>query len=439
MRRTRTALRGAAAALTAAGAVTVPLAAATPAHAGTGQVAYQCQIFGTKFDYNATVTVTAPASAKVGDEVTVEADFSDLPGVAPLPVNKWTTSGSLTVSGAQSGSVSIAVPERVGPIPAYGAVPIGKATGKLTLTTPGEVKLAPAALSILADAGAQATIACTPKSAPGPLAAIDVATGGPGVSVAPGTIHQGGAITLTGAGWEPGAVDVALCDSNGTECKAEDLTDVSASVGADGKLTGSATIAEEAAPGARTIVVTQGAVSKSVALTVTEKTPPPTGQCADKPVGQCGEQKINLTVNGGPLTMSQQPGEVDLTPITLNGTEQTATGDLRQVEVVDARGGSTGWSLTGTLTDFSSAAGTKISAGNLSWTPACTAGPGASAVTPGSAGPLDDTTAATLCSAPDGAGQIVGGTYTAGAALNLKVPPATGAGQYTAILTLTLS
>jgi hypothetical protein len=335
--------------------------------------------------------------------------------------------------------VAIEVPKQTGPIPGVQELPIGKATGKLTLTSTGQVHLAPASLAITAGAGVSVTINCTPKSTPGNLATIDVEAGGPGVSVSPGTIHQGGSITLTGAGWEPGAVDVALCDSNGAECKAEDLADVSASVGADGRLTGSATIAEEAAPGARTIVVTQGAVGKSVALTVTEKTPPPTGECADKPTGRCGEQKINLTVNGGPLTMSQQPGEVGLTPITLNGAEQTATGDLRKVEVVDARGGGTGWSLTGTLTDFGSAAGTKIPAGNMSWTPSCTAGPAASTVTPGSTGPLDSTTAATLCSAPDGAGQIVGGTYTAGAALNLKVPPATGAGQYTAVLTLTLS
>jgi hypothetical protein len=137
--------------------------------------------------------------------------------------------------------------------------------------------------------------------------------------------------------------------------------------------------------------------------------------------------------------MSREPGEVDLSPVTLDGTEQAATGALRKVEVIDARGGTTGWSLTGTLTDFTAPAGTKIPAGKLTWTPNCAAGPGASAVTQGSAGPLDTTTAATLCSAPGGSGQIVGGTFTAGAGLRLTVPPATGAGRYTAVLTLTLS
>ncbi|MFA1547888.1 hypothetical protein [Actinomadura chokoriensis] len=439
MRRTRTALRGAAAVVTAAGAVTVPVAAAGLAHADTGQVPYQCKIFSTTFDYNATVTVTTPASAEVGDEVTVEADFSNLPGVAPLPVNSWVTTGTVTVSGAQSGSAPIEAPKRTQTIPAYGELPIGKVSGKLTLSAAGAVKIAPAGLTIVAEAGAQATITCAPKAAPAPLATINVAEGGPGASVSPSTVVQGGTVAITGSGWEPGAVELALCDAGGAACEAGDLTDVTASADASGKLTASATVAESAAPGARTIVVTQGAVSKSVALTVTEKTAPPTGACADQPAERCGEQQINLTVNGGPLTMSRQPGEVDLTPVTLDGTEQTATGSLKQVEVIDARGGSTGWSLTGTLTDFSAPAGTKIPAGNLSWTPSCTGAPGASAVTPGSTGPLSTATAATLCSAPDGAGQIVGGTFTAGAGLKLTVPPATGAGQYTAVLTLTLS
>jgi hypothetical protein len=439
MRRTRSALRGAAAVVTAAGAVTVPAAVAGAAHAATGQVPYQCQIFSATFDYDATVTVTAPASAGAGDQVTVEADFSDLPGVAPLPVNSWTTSGTLTVSGAQSGSVPIEAPERTGPIPAHGEIPIGKVSGKLTLTGAGDVKLAPGALTIVAEAGAQATITCTPKGTPGSLATISVSAGGPAASVSPASVVQGGAITLTGSGWQPGAVEVALCDANGAACEPDDLTGVTASADAGGKLTGSATVAESAAAGARTIVLTQGEVTMRATLTVTEKTPPPTGQCAGEDADRCGEQKINITVNGGPLTMSREAGEVDLTPVTLNGTEQTATGSLKRVEVIDARGGTAGWSLTGTLTDFGSAAGTKIPAGNLSWTPACTAAPGASAVTPGSAGPLDTTTAATLCSAPGGTGQIVGGSFTAGAGLNLKVPAVTGAGRYTAVLTLTLS
>lgn len=439
MRRTRTALRGAAAVVTAAGAVSVPVAAAGTAHAAAGRVPYQCTIFSTVFDYDATVTVTAPASAKAGDTVTVKADFSDLPGVAPLPIDSWTTSGTLAVSGAQSGTVPVEAPKRTGPVPAHGAVPIGEVTGQLTLTGTGEVDLAPGGLTIDADAGAQATITCTPKQTPATLATISVGEGGPGASVSPSTVVQGGAVSVTGSGWRPGAAGIALCDANGAACKAGDLTGATASVDAAGKLTASATVAESAAAGARTIVVTQGTVRRAVPLTVTAKAQPPAGQCSGAPADRCGEQKINLTVDGGPLTMSQEPGEVDLTPVTLNGSDQTATGSLKKVQVIDARGGTTGWSLTGTLTDFGSAAGTKIPAGNLTWTPACTAASGSGTVTPGSAGPLDTTTAATLCSAPDGAGQIVGGTFGAGAGVSLKVPAATGAGRYTAVLTLTLS
>ncbi|MGC4956003.1 WxL domain-containing protein [Actinomadura citrea] len=439
MRRTRTTLRGAAAVITAAGAVTVPAAAAGTAHAATGQVPYQCTIFSTVFDYDATVTVTAPASASAGDTVTVRADFSDLPGVAPLPIESWTTSGTLTVSGAQSGSVPVSAPKRTGPIPAHGAVPIGEVTGKLTLSGGGEVRLAPGGLTIVADAGAQATISCTPKQTPASLATISVGEGGPAASVSPSSVVQGGAVSVTGSGWRPGAADIALCDANGAACKADDLAGVTASVNAAGELTASATVAESASVGARAIVVGQGTVRRAVPLTVTAKSQPSTGQCAGRAADECGEQKINLTVDGGPLTMSREPGEVDLTPVTLDGTEQTATGSLRRVEVIDARGGTAGWSLTGTLTDFTSSGGTRIPAGNLTWTPACTAAPGSSAVTPGSAGPLDTTTAATLCNAPDGSGRIVGGTFGADAGVSLKVPATTGAGRYTAVLTLTLS
>ncbi|OLT37881.1 hypothetical protein BJF79_28705 [Actinomadura sp. CNU-125] len=375
MRSARSALRGAAVVTAASAATVSPLAAGT-AQAATGQVSYRCQIFSTQFEYDATVTVTAPASAGVGDRVAVEADFSALPGVAPLPVESWKTSGALTLSGAQTGSVPIEAPERSGPIPPYGEVPIGTVSGEAALTAAGEVKIAPGELTIVADAGAEAAITCTPQGTPPVLATIDVGERGPAASVSPPSVVQGGDIALTGTGWRPGPVEVALCDETGAACEPDDLTGATASADASGALTGSATVAGDAAVGARSIVLAQGTVRARVPLTVTGTTPPPTGECDTEPADTCGEQKINLTVHGGPLTMSREPGEVDLAPVTLNGSRQTTTGSLKRVEVIDARGGTTGWSLTGTLTDFGSAAGTKIPAGNLTWTPSCTAEPG---------------------------------------------------------------
>ncbi|GAA1576514.1 Ig-like domain-containing protein [Actinomadura kijaniata] len=440
----RPGLAAATAAATAVAGLAAPAAHAAATTAQPGRVAYECQIFSTRFAYDATVTVRAPATAKVGDRVTVEADFSDLPGVAPLPINKWRTGGALTVAGAQSGSVPIAVPERQGPIPARVPIPVGTATGELTLTRAGDVTLAPAALRIVADAGAEATIDCAPKGDPAVLGTVKVTDGGggeppgPDVTVTPATVKRGAGLTVGGTGWKPGAAALALCDANGADCKPGDLTDATASADAGGRLAGSAKVAGEAAPGARTLAVTQGTVTRRTAVTVTADTPPPTGGCAGKPGDRCGEQTLKVTVNGGPLTMSQKPGEVALTPVTLDGTERSATGELREVEVVDARGGTAGWSLTGVLTDFTSPNGTRIPAGRLTWKPSCAARDGATPVTPGSAGPLDTATAATLCGGPGGS-TVVGGTHTAGAGLDLKVPPATGAGRYTAVLTLTLS
>jgi hypothetical protein len=443
--RPHVAVRGPAPMIVAVAAMTatasIPFVAATAARAGTGKATYDCAIFSTHFDYEPTITLTAPADAAVGDQVPFEAEFTPMPNKAPLPVDKWTTTGQIGLSGAATGGADMAAPEKTGPVAPGTPITIGKLTGRFAAGSAGEVRLAPGKLVVNAVAsGANAAITCTLKAAAPTLATVKVAdASGPAATVTPSSVQQGAVVTIGGTGWQSGAVGLALCDANGTACKDGDLTDAAASVDGTGTLTGHAKIDDHAAIGARTLKVTQGAVSKDVALTVTEKSTPPTGGCAGKPTDRCGEQKVSVTVNAGALTMSRQPGEVTLTPVTLDGTARTATGDLKQVQVVDARGGTSGWSLTGTVTDFASSSGLKIPAGNLSWTPKCAGAAGSSTVTTGSAGPLDGTTAAALCGAADGTGAVVGGTFTADAGLSLKVPPVTGAGQYSAVLTLTLS
>lgn len=442
----------AASAATAAAAITIPGPAATAAYAVSRDVAYDCVIFSSHFDYDATVRMTAPASAEVGDTVQVTADLSDLPGVSPVAVDKWSTTGTAITAGAQQGLIDLEGAERSGPVAARQPMAIGPLTGTLPLTAAGEVDVTMGDITVTATAfGSQVAIECSPKGAPPPLTTIRVSGGGGGeepgepgertVAVAPGSVEQGGSVTVSGTGWSPGTVELGLCDADGAACAPGDLTGVTAAVSAAGRLSGSATIAASAAPGARTLLVTQGTVRRSAALTVTADVRPPAG-CetgSGAAATACDQQKINLVVNGGPLTMSRQPGEVTLAPVTLDGTEQTSTGALKQVEIVDARGGTVGWSLTGTLTDFTAAGGTKIPATALTWKPSCTAVGTASPVTAGSEGALGTGTAATLCSGAGGTGGIVGGTYDAGAGLLLRVPPATGAGEYTAVLTLTLS
>ncbi|MFD3759541.1 hypothetical protein [Streptomyces sp. NPDC058622] len=160
--------------------------------------------------------------------------------------------------------------------------------------------------------------------------------------------------------------------------------------------------------------------------------------------GGGAEQTLKVVVSGGALTMSAESGEVTLSPVTVDGTPHDSTGALRALEVKDFRGTTQGWSLVGTVTDFRNSAGAAIPASKLSWTPQCGVHPGssaASAVIPGSSGPLSATTASPLCTQAAGADptSVTGGHFDAGAALNLRVPEIVQSGEYAAVLRLTLS
>ncbi|GAA4982418.1 hypothetical protein GCM10023205_59820 [Yinghuangia aomiensis] len=153
--------------------------------------------------------------------------------------------------------------------------------------------------------------------------------------------------------------------------------------------------------------------------------------------GQSG-QTTSVTLNAGALAMTQAGDGLDFGTVTLNGEAQTVKANLNQVTVTDARGGTLGWSLTGSMTDLVAANGTdKIPAGNLAWTPSCAAGAGSlSTVTHGTAGPLSSA-ASTLCSvAADG--KTSGGRFTADAEVALTTPKFGASGGYTGTLTLTL-
>ncbi|MEV2255639.1 DUF6801 domain-containing protein [Streptomyces sp. NPDC050147] len=152
-----------------------------------------------------------------------------------------------------------------------------------------------------------------------------------------------------------------------------------------------------------------------------------------------GKQNVNTKVTpkqgGGQLTMAQAGDTVALSPVE-EGAGGSSTGDLQKVTVKDSRNGATGWSLTGKVTDFTGSAGT-IGADKLGWTPSCqTAAGSASTCVPGTQGPVG-TVGATLASAPDAA--QTGGEFTVGAGLALDVPATAAAGDYAAVLTLTLT
>ncbi|MET9464745.1 hypothetical protein ABZY44_07950 [Streptomyces sp. NPDC006544] len=157
--------------------------------------------------------------------------------------------------------------------------------------------------------------------------------------------------------------------------------------------------------------------------------------------GGTGTQKFTFSVTPGPLSMSQAGAEVHFGSIQADGTSHDVHGTLNPIEVSDARGGTAGWSLTGTLGDFTAAGGgtAVIPAAAVSWTPSCSAHADAvgtpSAGAPGALG----ATPAGLCELRSGSGQPVGGVFDASAGLNLHTPAVVPGGNYAATLTLSLS
>jgi hypothetical protein len=235
--------------------------------------------------------------------------------------------------------------------------------------------------------------------------------------------------TVTGASFDPGdEVTVTPVDDKG---EATTGLAVTAPVDARGSFTATLT------PSAGTVKIVAAEKDGSAA----DSAEAPWAASAN---GGSGEQNLKIVVAGGALTMAQEPGEVTFEPVTVDGTDHTSTGTLRSVQVKDFRGGTQGWSLVGTVTDFRTTSGATIPAGNLSWTPAWGVHSGAAAastVTPGTPGPLSATTAAPLCtqSASTDPASVTGGHFDAGAGLALDVPAITQSGSYEAVLRLTLS
>ncbi|WP_323181807.1 RICIN domain-containing protein [Streptomyces sp. NBC_00424] len=146
------------------------------------------------------------------------------------------------------------------------------------------------------------------------------------------------------------------------------------------------------------------------------------------------DQHLTTSVNAGVLTMSTTADPVRLPPVDF-GKGGASTGNLNMITVKDFRGGTTGWSLTGKITDFTSPRG-KIDADRLTWTPTCTTKPDSpTTCVAGSSGTIGKN-GATLASAPDS--DLSGGEFTTNAGVALDVPKYTPVGDYAATLTLTL-
>lgn len=151
---------------------------ATPAYADTVTVNYSCEVpvLGTQ-TADVDVTIDAPATAAVGDTVTVTVTNGPTPFVTPidLDANSVSSSEDLTVSGAQSGTITATGPANTDPIPANSSVSLPPGSAQLTLTSAGQVDIAPGVITATAvTAFGTFAVPCTPTSPPAVAASIQV-------------------------------------------------------------------------------------------------------------------------------------------------------------------------------------------------------------------------------------------------------------------------
>ncbi|MCJ1677407.1 WxL domain-containing protein [Streptomyces sp. APSN-46.1] len=382
----------------------------------------------------ARITVDNPAP-RVGDTVTVTYQVVRTPAVNPvgaeLPADVLTPTGRVLLSGAQSGEVTVVGAERNDAVGAGAALPGVTMTGTFTVTAPGETALAAGGYTLHTGHLLDLDTVCTPDAAAAsPVSARLTASPLPqanlrGVSLGTAYGKPGAKVTVTGAGFAPGAaVTVA-----GRAGAAETPDRVAAEADALGVFRAELPVTDRATTG---VVAYEGAGwaagrgSGPAAYTVIDAVAPLPP----------GTQKVTAVVEPGALAMTQA-GEAVVLGAVPYGDGGAAPGRIGTVTVKDARGGPAGWSLTGKVTDFAGAGGVRIPGASLSWTPSCAAAAGSpSRCVPGSAGVVG-AEGAVLAATPDAA--VVGGTFTVDATVELRIPPYTPPGAYTAVLTLTLS
>lgn len=145
------------------------------------------------------VQITAPAEAKVGDEVevvwkTVQA-ASKNPDVLDLEKDTVKPTGTVKVAGAQSADLSVEGPRQNPPIPKNSPMVLPDMKARLKLTEAGDVTLTPDKYNINVSKPISTDTKCSPKETVGAGATIKVKDGGG--SSSGGTTTSGG---TTGSG-----------------------------------------------------------------------------------------------------------------------------------------------------------------------------------------------------------------------------------------------
>lgn len=294
-------------------------------------------------------------------------------------------------------------------------------------------------------------------------------------SASPSSGGVGTNVAVTVSGLDPQGTAVTAQFENGTN-SANAATGATGSTGTCGTVSSSGTVSCSIAvtsadtQGSNPIVIYQSDAGPTTTLKVPFTVTAISTTCSidtsnnfTSPSSCSIQQVITVTVSGNTtigLTISESSPNVTLSAITLNGTNQTATGALNTVLVNDSRGTLAGWSVVGQFSgEFQNATPTgnandnvidvecSGSAGQVTvngvcgfnWTPSVTAVTSRSSeITAGGATTtgLSTTTATPFCSAAAGGG---GGETDCNAAVTLTIPAWVAAGTYSATLQITVS
>ncbi|WP_327337110.1 WxL domain-containing protein [Streptomyces sp. NBC_01324] len=374
-----------------------------------------CDVVG---DVGSVGTVTAEGSTSEPATLTAPADPVRPNTAVKLRGSKWTPDStpvpSLCAAGG-GGCDPLKFTSNTLRIDSYGTL-----TGTATLGEAGAVP----------DGGYEVKVNDGTKEATAPLTVKAVAAGNREISLSADSGPVGSVVTVSGRNYNPDRwINVIGLDAAGTGL---DDSAVYVKSGSDGSFSVEFTVISDAVVAVQADEANDPATVRTAPFTVTEE-----GGGGDD--GGTAEQQLTTEVRAGTLSMTQAGDTVDFGTTVLgtdNGVQQAR---LNRVEVEDARGVNSGWSLTATLSRFTSADGNIIPAYAARWTPACSAQDG-SVGTPVAGAPTAlGSEAASLCRVdPDGSRPFTGGKFDADADLALTVPEFTRPGDYSATLTLTL-
>lgn len=200
------------------------LMAASPAQAAEVSYATECvppPISGLPAVQGTTkVELTAPAEAKVGDEIevvwkTVEA-ASRNPDVLDLGADTVKPTGTVTLGGTASGELKLEGPRQNPPIPKNSPMVLPDMKGTLKLEAAGEITLTPGAYNINVSKPISTDTKCAPTEEVRPGATVKVTEAGGSTTggTASGGTDSGG---TTGGGTTTGGTDTGGTTSGGTD------------------------------------------------------------------------------------------------------------------------------------------------------------------------------------------------------------------------------